>query len=188
MCDISSKVELRGRLRDEIAALPANYITDSDEWVFLRVTSLKMFVAARNIMLYHSVEREPDTLLIARAALSMGKTVAFPYCYRAGVMEARAVSTLEELKPAMLGIPAPPDGAPVIAPGELELIIVPALTYDTEGYRIGYGGGYYDRFLSGLPAFTIGLARERLLRERLPREPHDVPVKCVVTEAETRSL
>jgi 5-formyltetrahydrofolate cyclo-ligase len=64
----------------------------------------------------------------------------------------------------------------------LELIIVPALTYDRMGYRLGYGGGYYDRYLLNIPAFTVGMARERLVRDALPRESHDVAMKCLATE------
>ena len=97
-------------------------------------------------------------------------------------MNACTVRSLSELQPAMLGIPAPPDSAPVLSPEELDLILVPALVYDRDGYRIGYGGGYYDRFLSSARAFTIGLGRERLMMDRLPKEAHDIAVECVVTE------
>ena len=176
------KSELRIRLREEIAALPDDYISVSNEGILVRVLAMREFKAARNIMAYHSVEKEPDTLELVDYALSMGKSVAFPFCYRGGVMEARAVNSLSELRPAMLGIPAPPDTAPIVAPEELDLVIVPALAYDRAGYRLGYGGGYYDRFLSGIPAFTVGLARERLIKDDLPAEAHDVAVSCVVTE------
>ena len=176
------KTALREHLGEEIAALPDEYIVGSDRGILKRVISLKEFSEARNIMIYHSVKREPATLEIAETAMDMGKRVAFPYCYRGGVMEARAVDSLSKLVPSILGIPAPTDTAPVVAPEELELVIVPALTYDFKGYRIGYGGGYYDRFLSGVAAFTVGLARESLMERELPREPHDIAVLCVVTE------
>jgi len=180
---MGNKDELREILRAEITALPDEYIAESNKGLFLRAVSLNEFISARNIMIYHSVEREPDTISIIEAALSAGKTVAFPYCFRGGKMQARAVRDLTELRPAMLGIPAPADTAPVIAPEELELVIVPALTYDRSGYRLGYGGGYFDRFLSVIPAYTVGLARERLIRDKLPTEPHDIAVKCVITES-----
>ena len=179
------KSELRKNVNDEIAALPDDYITASDGGLLLRVTSLKEFISARNIMIYCSVEKEPDTRAIAGAALSAGKTVAFPYCYRGGIMQARSVSSLDDLQPAMLGIPSPPETAPVVRPEDFELVLVPALAYDRSGYRLGYGGGYYDRYLHGIPAYTVGLARERLIKDELPREPHDIAVKCVVTECGT---
>ena len=177
-----SKPELRKKMIDAIAALPDDYIAASDNGLLLRMTSLYEFAASRNIMMYYSVKREPDTLRIAEAALSLGKVIAFPFCYRGGIMQARIVNSLSELRPAILGIPAPPDDAPVIAPEELELVITPALTYDRSGHRLGYGGGYYDRYLHGIGAYTVGLARERLITDELPREPHDVAVKCVLTE------
>ena len=177
------KAKLRTTLRAEIAALPGEYISESDRGLFLQVASLKEFNNARNIMIYHSVEREPDTVAIIKAALSAGKTVALPYCLRGGVMQARVIRGLAELKPAMLGIPAPAPLAPLIAPDRLDMVIVPALTYDRDGYRLGYGGGYYDRFLAAVTAYTVGLARVRLIKDKLPREPHDVAVKNVITES-----
>ena len=164
--------------------MPDDYVSASDNGLLSQVISMREFSAAGNIMIYCSVEKEPDTREIAEAALSMGKTVAFPLCSRGGIMQARTVQSLRELRPAMLGIPAPPESAPVIRPEELELVIVPALAYDRSGYRLGYGGGYYDRYLSGTTAYTVGLARERLIRDELPREWFDIAVKCLVTERE----
>ena len=178
----SEKRELRGRINAETGALPDSYITESNTGIFLNLTSLSEFTSARNIMVYHSVGREPDTLRIAKTALEQGKTVAFPYCYRGGSMRAKAVKSLDELLPAMLGIPAPPETAPGISPEEFDLIIVPALTYARSGHRLGYGGGYYDRYLSGLSVATVGLVRQRLLVDVLPVEPHDVAVELLITE------
>ena len=181
-CSKQLKTELRKRVLEEIATLPDSYFADSDARLLLRVTSLSEFVAAKTIMMYCSVKNEPGTLGIAEAALSAGKTVAFPCCYRGGIMEARSVSCLSQLRPAVLGIPAPPGDAPLIASNKLELIIVPALAFDKAGYRLGYGGGYYDRYLRSVNAITVGLARERLIREKLPAEPHDIAVNLVITE------
>jgi len=176
------KDELRRSVLEEIAALPDDYIARSNVELLHNVTSMEEFVAAKTIMLYCSVKREPDTWRIAEAAFSSGKTVAFPFCYRGGLMEARSISCMSELRPAVLGIPAPPVDAPVIASHELDLIIVPALTFDKAGYRLGYGGGYYDRYLHNVRAITVGMARERLIKEKLPVEPHDIAVCHVVTE------
>ena len=75
------------------------------------------------------------------------------------------------------------DWAPDVLPVKGDIIIVPGLTFDREGYRIGKGGGYYDRLLEASPeAFTVGLARDALLTDRVPREEHDMRVMCLVTE------
>jgi len=179
------KHELRRQVRAMICNLPDDYIVESDSGLYRGVTSLPEFIQAQTVMFYYSVDREPRTLDIVNAAFALGKTVAFPYCYMGGRMEARAVQSLDELVPAMLKIPAPTDASAVIAPEEIDLVIVPALTYDTDGFRLGYGGGYYDRYLSGLRAVTVGLARERLFWDKLPREEHDIPVKCLITEDRT---
>lgn len=183
----SRKAELRDQARKTISALPDDYLSESDDRLFHLTTSLGEFIRARNIMLYYSVKREPGTQRIAEAAFMAGKTVAFPYCFRSGIMQARTVRSLSELQPAMLGIPAPPENSDAIEPEEFDLIVVPALIYDRDGYRIGNGGGYYDRYLSGIRAFTVGLCRERLITDRLPREPHDISVDCVVTEEGIRN-
>lgn len=179
----STKKYLRRMILEEIDALPHAYIEESDKGLFLRMAVLREFIDARSIMMYYSVKREPDTLCIAEAALAMGKTVSFPQCCKDGIMHARAVRALSELQTAVLGIPAPPESAPLVEPGTLDLIIVPAITYDKHGYRLGYGGGYYDRYLSRTSAFTLGLARERLVKDELPREPHDIAVRCLMTES-----
>jgi len=179
---------LRKRLSEDIALLPVDYLIESNNGIFKRVTELKEFMKARTVMTYYSVKREPDTLKIAKYAMVEGKTVAFPKCYGGGVMEARAVSNFDELKPAVLGIPAPSDNSPVIPHEALDIIIVPALAYDINGYRLGYGGGYYDRYLKGINAFTVGLTRERLMQTGHPVDFHDIAVKCVITECETRYI
>ena len=179
----SIKSELRLTVQHEITGLSDEYISESDAGLFYHIKSLKEFIAARNIMLYCSVKREPATPEIAKIAFAAGKTVAYPLCYRNGIMQARIVADLSRLKPAMLGIPAPSETDPAIDPEDLDLIIVPALTYDKSGFRLGYGGGYYDRYLAGISAFTVGIARDRLIRDELPGEPHDIAVKCVITES-----
>ena len=65
--------------------------------------------------------------------------------------------------------------------------LVPGLCYDREGYRLGFGGGYYDRWLAGCSGWKVGLCRAALLQDRLPRGPYDIPVDLVVTEEECLS-
>ena len=180
----NEKSELRLFIREEIDALPEQYIAESDRGIFEKVSSLPQYKNAQSIMLFYSVQREPDTLELSRVALRDGKTVSFPFCFRGGIMQARSITDLSQMRPAILGIPAPSEDAPIVSPEALDLIVVPALTFDIEGFRLGYGGGYYDRYLKDIPAYTVGIARHRLLRQKVPKEPHDIAVKCLVTEEE----
>ena len=84
---------------------------------------------------------------------------------------------------SVVPIPEPDAEAPRLEPEDGELILVPALAFDLKGFRLGQGGGYYDRFLSAHALFSVGLARDALLLEEVPREDHDCGVSCLVTES-----
>ena len=176
---------LRKTIKDEIASFSDEYIKYSDDGIYQNVVNLKEFIDAESIFIYYSIDREPATHLIAQKALDMGKTVAFPLCYKEGVMDAHIVSNLNEFDSlnSVIGIPSPNVSTPIILPNNLELVIVPALAYNFEGYRLGLGGGYFDRYLDGLSVFTVGLAREKLMKYDIPIESHDVPVSCIATES-----
>jgi len=127
------------------------------------------------------VGREVDTHEIIRLCRVMGKPVALPVVLGGGIMEF-ALFDGAGLVPGSLNIPQPGESSERVYPRAGDVILVPALSYDAEGYRLGQGGGYYDRFLSACDAFTVGLCRESMLSSGLPREEHDIPVKCLVTE------
>lgn len=183
------KKALRREIREKISALPEEYIRESDEGIAERVFSLPEFLRAKTIFTFYSIGREPDTHRIITKALELGKTVALPVCFKGGVMEARVIRDIGEVRPSsMMGLMEPLDSTEVVPPEDLDFIVVPALAFDEEGYRVGYGGGYYDRFLSRTKAYTVGVARERLMMEKVPREPHDVAVHCVVTEKKARLI
>lgn len=182
----SEKAALRKEILAQTDALPEDYIRDSDGGIFDYMIRLPQFQAAQTIFSYYSLGREPDTIKLIEYALNAGKTVALPVCFKGGIMEARAISSLSELSESSYRLLEPLGSTRVILPEALDFIVVPAVTFDLNGYRLGRGGGYYDRFLKGTPAYTAGVARERLLKNSLPREAHDLPVMCVVTEKSAR--
>ncbi|ANE22787.1 hypothetical protein AAY81_06230 [Denitrobacterium detoxificans] len=146
------------------------------------------FMGAHTVFSFYSVGSEVDTHVIIERALSLGKVVALPRCVPGSrSMEWYAIDSLEGLVPSSYGIPEP---APVV--GRLvdpvarvdSLCIVPGLAFDARGYRLGYGGGYYDIFLSTFPGFALGLCREsHMASESIARERFDRPVSAVLTEA-----
>ncbi|MDR2665238.1 MAG: 5-formyltetrahydrofolate cyclo-ligase [Oscillospiraceae bacterium] len=180
---INEKKMLREDMLRDIGALPAKYIVSSDSGIYNNLVELPEFLSAGVVLFYFSVNREPSTHRAIARALDMGKTAALPLPYPGGVMSAREILSADAPEAGPYGIPAPPESARIIEKGDIDLIIVPAVSFDRDCYRLGYGGGYYDRYLPGTRAYTVGLARERLIRPRVPREAHDIPVRCVVTEA-----
>lgn len=137
---------------------------------------------AQKIFIYLSVEDEADTWAIVRRALADGKRVYVPYTLEKGRMKAVEIQNTEDLTPDRFGIPAPKSCDGAIHPEELDLVVAPGLFFDEQGYRLGYGGGFYDRFLRGLNPKSprVGLTGENLIHE-VVRESFDERVDYLVT-------
>ena len=175
------KKAFRKGVLEKIAALPEEYIVSSNAGIYENFINLPEFSKAQNIFAYISEKREPDTIKILQKALDLGKTVALPASYDGGIMVPKVIKSFDELEIGKFGIPAPKEDAPNLNENEIDLIIVPAVTFNRQGYRLGRGGGYYDRFLEKSDAFSVGLGREKLICD-VPLESHDMAVKCLVTE------
>jgi len=126
---------------------------------------------ARCVFCYVSVDPEPDSRVILRAVLDGGKHLCVPRVTdEPCVMEAVPVSGLEEIDDMRIGpfgIPSP-TLKKAFPPEEIDLALIPGLAFDMRGRRVGRGGGYYDRFLAGCPAYRIGLCFPAQVRDDLP--------------------
>lgn len=174
------KAALRREIRARIAALPEEYLRESDAGILENVLSLPEFCRAGAVFAYLSVERECDTRRIIDALMESERAVALPRSRPGGSMDFALYDG--RLAEGLYGIPQPPEDAPELRPGEGDLILVPALCCDAAGVRLGHGGGYYDRYLAEHRAATACLCRERLLLEKVPRDWNDFAVACVITE------
>lgn len=140
------------------------------------------YSAADNIFIYVSVKNEIDTSVIIQKAFADGKRVAVPHC-RNSIMNFYYINSVNELVCSQFGVPTVDVNKAVLAQAdENTLCIVPALSFDNDGNRLGYGGGYYDRFLAANKVFAIGLCREKSLTVSLPTEEFDVKIDTVITE------
>lgn len=138
---------------------------------------LPYVTAARTVMLYLPTGREVDTSRLLSLLLQAGKTVCAPRIKSPTEMEA-ALFGETALKRGAFGI-WEPTGEIVPTP---DLIFVPGVVFDAEGHRIGYGKGYYDRFLERQSCPCVGLAHASQLVDHVPAEPHDRRMDLVVTE------
>ena len=145
---------------------------------FLALPQLKQ---AGTVLIYYGVGREMDTMPIFHALLAQGKRVAFPVCLPGRQMEGRLVTDPEQLVPGAHGIPAPDTGCPAAPKNEIDLVLAPCLMCDREGYRLGYGGGYYDRWLTDYQGFAVCICPAPRLVDRLPRDRFDRPVDLVLS-------
>lgn len=157
----------------------------ADARIRANLQELPIYQEAQTVFCYISTGSEVDTLWLVEEMLASGKTVCAPRCVENGIMYAHVMTSLDSLEEGVLGILHPAADSPVINPEDIELAIVPCLSCDRRGYRLGYGGGYYDRYLATAPqAVKAVLCREGLLVATLPSEPHDVLSDLIVTDKE----
>lgn len=176
------KQQLRAAVRALERTLPDGYCQGADRAIAAHLLAMPAYQAANGLFCFVGAAREIDTRPILEDALAAGKTLCVPLCVAEGVMELRRVTALSELRPGAYGILEPPGDSPRIDPDAVDFAVLPCLTCDHGGRRLGKGGGYYDRFLSAYRGGAVLVCRERLIRAEIPVEPHDYPVPWVLTE------
>ncbi len=178
------KIRLRAQMRGLAQSLPEEYIGQSDRGIRENLLALDVWKRARSVFVYVSMNREPDTKAILRKALEEGKTVAVPRCLDDGELEARIITSPDELRRGRFGILEPDGHGVALHPRNIDLVVAPCVAADRQGYRLGHGGGYYDRYLARVGCGTVCLCRARLLQDSLPHDALDRPVEFVITEDE----
>jgi 5-formyltetrahydrofolate cyclo-ligase len=176
------KKKLRAAFLAKRRAMSAREHHEKSEAICERVARLPVFKEDRPLLCYvSSMDNEADTQRLIAQALAEGRRVLTPASNRDRTMTWCEVRSLSELAPSRFGVlepdranaaPAPPEG----------LAIVPGLAFTLQGDRLGYGAGYYDRFLAAHGGPHCAIAFELQIAEALPREPHDVRLECIVTE------
>jgi len=142
------------------------------------------FVQASELLGFYPIGSEPDIKPVLEHAIAQGKAVYLPCCTpETRTITFRRVHALNELMPGAHGIPEPPPYHCALRIVNCALCLVPGLAFDKLGYRLGYGGGYYDRFLANFHGRTLGVCCAAMIHE-IPADAHDLPVNAVVTEGE----
>lgn len=175
---------LRKEVKKKILNLPYEYCKCADAQIFRHAVSLTEFSNAGTVFCYVGTEGEIDTIPILQEILKQGKTLGVPKCISDGVMQVYEIKSLDELEEGSYGIPEPGEGCRCIDLKEIELAFVPCLTCSRDGKRLGYGGGYYDRYLEKGKFLKAALCREALLEEEIPIEKFDIRMDVVISEEE----
>lgn len=158
-----------------------------DESITQKLLATPEYAEATTVLTYVSVSSEVSTRMIIERALCDGKTVAVPRCLPGHRLEFVVITSLDQLVPAPFNLLEPSKDLSALAEEQMNatICIVPALLVDTKGYRLGYGAGFYDRFLSTYPGKKICLAyQQNLSRTTLPHAAFDVAVDVVITESD----
>lgn len=158
-----------------------------DNRITQKLLATSEYAEATTVLTYVSVSSEVSTRMFIECALRDGKTVAVPRCLPGHCLEFVAITSLDQLIAAPFGLLEPPKELPALTEEQMDasICIVPALLVDTKGYRLGYGAGFYDRFLSTYPGKKICLAyQQNLSQTMLPHTASDVAVDVVITESD----
>lgn len=164
--------------------MPESRKREVDRKISQNVLQSAQFQRAQTVFVYFSTNEEIDTHEIIQTGLAQGKRICLPKCLCGHRMEARRILSCSDLTEQSFGIPEPHDGCTVITPDQIDLCIVPALACDHRGFRLGYGGGFYDRFLPCVAGNTIALCASDRFFPTLPTDKYDVRCCCIITENE----
>jgi len=182
-------MNIKKKIREKIIAmrdtLSATEIHRWSEDIAVRLYSDYRFREAETIFIFVSFGSEVDTHGIISHLLSLGKCVCVPRIVKKHHMSAVRIESLQDLEANRMGILEPVNGTEV-EPEDIDLVIVPGVAFDRRGYRIGYGGGYYDTFMSKIPGVDkIALAYDMQLIDRVENEVWDIRVDSLITGSHT---
>lgn len=183
----ADKSSLRSNYLSARRSIPVRTRLESDSSIESALAAFPLFAEAPLVLTYVSRGAEVATHALIERLLASGRRVGVPRVDLAEhQMAFHEIRSLDELAPATTGILEPSADAPSLAePSQLvgSVCLVPGLVFDGAGHRVGYGGGYYDRFLAFYPGHKIGLARRTMISSNpLPADPHDVPVDYIAIE------
>jgi 5-formyltetrahydrofolate cyclo-ligase len=178
------KRALRERMRRFRAAISPQERVRLAQQIEDRLLSLSESKSARTVLLFYSFGSEVATGGVAEHLMAEGKRLLLPYLGPDG-MEGAEVRARDPLLATEYG-PREPSHRTPVDPGEVDMVITPGLAFDRRGFRLGYGGGYYDLYLTRLRPETtrVGIGFSIQLIDRIPEEPLDQRVHFVVTDTE----
>jgi len=146
------------------------------------LNDLPAWGAARVVASYQAINDELDLSRVDREARAANKAVAYPAIVGPGLIEFRLWHEGEPLVEGDMGVREPGPKAQVVPLHAIDFFLVPLLACDQQGYRLGYGGGYYDRALASAAGFRCGVGFSYQLVEQLPTEPHDQALHAFLSE------
>lgn len=173
------KKELRNRIRDLKRAMTEEQIVAAGVKLGELFAATKQYKEAKTVYGYLPYNQEVRTVPMLEKALADGKRVAVPKVY-GDEMRFIYITDMSRVEKGYAGIPEPIDDEPV-ADDPTALVLMPGLAFDPKGHRIGYGGGFYDRFLAAEPDHpTVALCYDFQMFPQLETEHFDIPVDCVL--------
>ena len=178
------KSDLRSGFKNKRSSMSEHLKLNMDSEIQSRFLTLRQYSFCDTVFTYVSKDIEVDTLAIICAAWANGKRVAVPRCIKdTREMDFYYIESMDDLEEGSFGVLEPiEEKCEKVTDFSKGLCIVPGLSFDAEGYRLGYGKGYYDRFLSRFGGETVGLCYSNCIKWKLPHGRYDRAVDMIVTD------
>lgn len=182
------KQDLRLTSRSRRENMSSEKKTALDEQIAKNIKKLNEYKPAKTVLIYVSTAIEVSTINIIQMALNDGKKVAVPRCIKdTREMEFHYINSVDELSPGTFSVLEPPSDFPVVTDFTGCLMIVPGMQFDMNGYRIGYGKGYYDRYMSKFTGISVGICYSNELVPFMYHGKYDKAVNIIVTDKKIKT-
>ena len=179
------KKQLRKKLIEKRKNIPKNQKTKCDKKISLQIIESDYFKKAEQVLIFASSPEEFDTRFIIEKCRLLHKRVFYPLCLdKEGNMQFFKVDCEGDLEIGSFNLSEPKLTCKPYKSKSNDLVIVPALSVDKSHYRIGYGKGYYDRFLKDFNGVSVCPCYSEMCEEHLPTDEYDIKVNIIVTEKE----
>ncbi len=185
---MTNSSQLRKDILTARSRLTADELRKKSSSIQSRLLDLEEIINSNNIFVYVSFRSEVETLPLIKTFLKLGKIVTVPITrVKKKRLDAIRITDPEtDLVPGYCDIPEPAEELCLkqkVDPADIDVILLPGSVFDERGGRFGYGGGYYDRFVSAIPgALRVGLAFDLQIVEKAPLQDHDEILDLVITE------
>lgn len=178
------KMRLRRAIRRKLLQMDERTYLQKSAQIREFLFSTEDWIRAETIGVTVSIFPEVDTREIIRKGWAEGKRMAVPKCFpEKRMMRYYIIHDFHDLKRGYSNLWEPdPESSREVGKGEISLLIIPGVVFSRNGHRIGYGGGYFDRFLADFPGKTVALAFEEQIVDEVPAESHDRKVALIVSE------
>ncbi len=182
------KKTLRKEILQKRATLSTENILEYSDIIASKLYEMDSYKEAKTIMSFISFSDEIHTHEIIKGSIKLGKSIVVPVTIpKTREMKVSQVLDFSELEIGYYNILTPKkEFIRFVDPNTIDLILVPGVAFSRNGYRVGYGGGYYDRFFSKLnkEVKKIGLAFDLQIVDKVPTDPFDIPIDLIITEKE----
>ncbi len=175
----AEKERLRHQMRARRRALSKEEVAERSAKICEHILALPEFRTAHTVCLYIPFDNEVDTLPLLKSCLGQ-KRIVGTRTLPGGHLELREIQSIDDLKKGAYSILEPKESCPLIAPSEVDIFLVPGTAFDRQNTRLGFGGGHFDRLLHQVRGHLVGVAYSFQVMDKLPSEPHDIPMHRVV--------